>query len=128
MKKIILFILLAGFLTTANAQKKSYQEKKANENTSYIADKMDLNKDKKAFLHEVLLEKYVNTSKQINDNDLSKEEKQVIYKASYKETSKKLTKEFTKEEVNEIFAILKEQNKKNKKSQKIFNFHSVNFE
>ena len=44
MKKVILFILLAGFLTTANAQKKSYQEKKAKENTTYIADKMELNK------------------------------------------------------------------------------------
>jgi len=114
MKKIILFILLAGFLTTANAQKQSYQEKKAKEDTSYIAKKMDLNKDQKAFLHDVLLEKYESTSKKIKDNDLSKEEKKAIYKASYKTTSEMLAKEFTKEEVNEIFALLKEINKNNK--------------
>lgn len=115
MKKIVLFILLAGFLTTANAQKKSYQEKKATTNTEYVADKMNLDDAQKTFLHSVLLEKYVNTSEQTKDKDLSKEEKKVIYKASYKITSEKLAKKFTKEEVKEIYASLKELSAKHKK-------------
>ena len=112
MKKIILFILLAGFLTTANAQKPTYPEKKAKENTSYIVEKMDFDKTQKTYLHGVLLGKYESIYKQIKGHDLSQEEKKVIYKASHKETSEELAKEFSKEEVNEIFALLKEQNKK----------------
>lgn len=112
MKKIVLFILLAGFLTTANAQKKSPQEKRANESTSYVAKKMKLNEDQKSYFHSVLLEKYVSTSKQVKDKNLSSDEKKAIYKKSHKETSKKLAEEFTKDEVKEIFELLKELNKK----------------
>ncbi|PCI07921.1 MAG: hypothetical protein COB73_07570 [Flavobacteriaceae bacterium] len=115
MKKVILFILLAGFLTTANAQKKSYQEKKAKENTTYIADKMELNKKDSNFLHEVLLEKYTSVSSQIKGNDLSKEEKKAVYKASYSVTSKKLAAQFSKDEIKEIFSLLKEINANSKK-------------
>jgi len=42
MKKVILFILLAGFLTTANAQKQTHQEKKAKVETAYVAGKMKM--------------------------------------------------------------------------------------
>ena len=112
MKKVILFILLAGFLTTANAQKQSYQEKKADSDTEFISTKMSLSADKTIFLHEVLLEKYQETSAEIKGKDLSQEEKKAIYKASYKKTSEKLANQFSKDEVKEIFALLKEQNKK----------------
>ena len=43
MKKLIALILFCGFLSTANAQKQSYQEKKATTNAQLIANTMDLN-------------------------------------------------------------------------------------
>jgi len=112
MKKLIFFLLLAGFLTTANAQKQTYQEKKAISDTAYITEKMELNEDKTIFLHNVLLDKYQTVSKQTKGLDLSKEAKKTIYKESYKTTVKKLTEQFTEIEVKAIFSFLKEINSK----------------
>ena len=112
MKKIIALIILCGFLTTANAQKQSYQEKKATTNAQHIADTMDLNDSQQTVLYAILLGKYEETSKQIKGNDLSNEVKKMIYRKSFKETNDKLSVMFSKEEINSINALLKEQNKK----------------
>jgi hypothetical protein len=114
MKKIILLIVLCGFLSTTNAQKQSYQEKKATTNAQHIADKMDLNDSQQTKLYSILLGKYQETSKQIKGNDLSNEEKKIIYKKSYKDTNDKLSALFSKEEINRVNVLLKEQNKKKK--------------
>ena len=106
--------MLCGFLSTANAQKKSYQEKKATTNAQHIADTMDLNDSQQTLLYAILLGKYEETSKQIKGNDLSNEEKKIIYKKSYKDTNDKLSILFSKEEINQINTVLKEINKKNK--------------
>jgi hypothetical protein len=60
------------------------------------------------------LGKYQQTSKQIRGNDLSNEEKKIIYKKSYKDTNDKLSVLFSKEEINRVNVLLKEQNKKKK--------------
>ena len=112
MKKIIALILFCGFLSTANAQKQSYQEKKATTNAQHIAESMDLNDSTKTLLYAILLGKYDETSKQIKGNDLSNEEKKIIYRQSFKDTNDKLSALFSKEEINEINALLKEQNTK----------------
>ena len=114
MKKIILLIVLCGFLSTTNAQKQSYQEKKATTNAQHIADKMDLNDSQQTKLYSILLGKYQETSKQIKGNDLSNEEKKIIYKKLYKDTNDKLSALFSKEEINRVNVLLKEQNKKKK--------------
>ena len=114
MKKIISLIVLCGFLSTANAQRQSYQEKKATTNAQYIADNMDLNENKQTLLYAILLNKYEETSKQIKGNDLSKEEKKIIYRQSFKDTNDKLSAIFSKEEIKTVNALLKEQNQKKK--------------
>ena len=114
MKKIILLIVLCGFIFKANAQKKSYQEKKATTNTQYIDDKIELNDSQQTMLYSILLGKYQETSKQIKGNDLSNEEKKIIYKKSYKDTNDKLSALFSKGEINTVNLLLKEQNKKKK--------------
>jgi len=116
MKKLIALILFCGFLSTANAQRQSYQEKKATANAQHIADTMDLNDSTKTALYAILLGKYDETSRQIKGNDLSNEEKKEIYKKSFKDTNDKLSVLFSKEEINTINALLKEQNKKKNKS------------
>ena len=114
MKKIIALILFCGFLSTANAQRQSYQEKKATANAQLIADTMDLNDSHKTALYAILLGKYDETSRQVKGNDLSNEEKKVIYKKSFKETNDKLSVLFSKKEINTINTLLKQQNKKDK--------------
>jgi hypothetical protein len=114
MKKLTFLIVLCGFLSTTNAQKQSYQEKKATTNAQHIADKMDLNDSQQTKLYSILLGKYKQTSKQIKGNDLSNEEKKIIYKKSYKDTNDKLSALFSKEEINRVNVLLKEQNKKKK--------------
>jgi len=112
MKRIIVLMLICGFMSTANAQKQSYQEKKATANAQYIADTMDLNDSQQTVVYAILLAKYDETSKQIKGNDLSNEEKKIIYRQSFKDTNDKLSALFSKEEINEINALLKEQNTK----------------
>ena len=114
MKKIILLIVLCGFLSTANAQRQSYQEKKATTNAQHIAEAMDLNESEQTLLYAILLDKYEETSKQINGNDLSNEEKKIIYRQSFKDTNDKLSAIFSKEEIKTVNALLKEQNQKKK--------------
>ena len=114
MKKLIVLILFCGFLSTATAQKKSYQEKKATINAQHIADKMNLNDSQQTALYAILLGKYEETSKQIKGNDLSKEEKKIIYNKSYKDTNDKLSALFSKEEIKAVNALLKKQNQKKK--------------
>ena len=114
MKKIILLIVLCGFLSTANAQRQSYQEKKATTNAQHIADTMDLNESEQTLLYAILLGKYEETSKQIKGNDLSKQEKKIIYNKSYKDTNDKLSVLFSKEEIKTVNALLKKQNQKKK--------------
>lgn len=114
MKKIIVLIVLCGFLSTANAQKLTYQEKKATANAQHIADKMDLNESQQTVLYAILLGKYEETSNQIKGNDLSNEEKKIIYRQSFKDTNDKLSAIFSKEEINTVNALLKEQNQKKK--------------
>jgi len=115
MKKMMLFILLFGSLTMVNAQKQSYQEKKAIEQTDYVSSRMKLNDSKKLFLHNVLLEKYESISKQVKGKGLSKEQKKVINKKINTAMTERLTTEFSKKEVKEIKTLLKEQNKSKKK-------------
>ena len=75
---------------------------------------MDLSDSQQTKLYSILLGKYQETSKQIKGNDLSNEEKKIIYKKSYKDTNDKLSTLFSKEEIKTINLLLNEQNKKKK--------------
>ena len=66
----------------------------------------------KQSVYAILLGKYEETSKQIKGNDLSNEEKKMIYKKSYKDTNYNLSVLFSKEEINQINTLLKEQTNK----------------
>ena len=115
MRKVILVLLLFGFLTNVNAQKQSREAKKAIEQTDYVASRMKLNDSKKLFLHNVLLEKFESTSKQVKGKDLSKEEKKSIRKKTNTVMNERLKAEFSKDEIKQIKALLKEYNQSKKK-------------
>ena len=90
------------------------KEKKATTNAQHIADTMDLNESQQTVLYAILLGKYQETSKQIKGNDLSNEEKKIIYRQSFKDTNDKLSAIFSNEEIKTVNALLKEQNQKKK--------------
>lgn len=114
MKKVFLFLMLCGFMTTGIAQNKNVI-KRAKATTAYVAEQMSLNDEQSKFLEEVLTEKMADTSSKINGKNLSKEEKKAIYGESHKKTAKKLSEKFSKDEAQAIFGHIKEFNKLNKK-------------
>lgn len=118
MRKIVLFILLAGFLTTGFAQEKSYAERVSKENATYVAKDMRLKKDKTKYLEGVLLVKYESVSKGLKaaGSDVSQDDRKAIYKKSYDILMSDLSQEFSQEEIIRINKLLKEQNEKRKKA------------
>ncbi len=117
MKKLALFILFAGFLTTGFAQKQSYAQKASKEKAAYVAEHMSLKKNKATFLEGVLLNKYESVSKEVKaaGSDISQEDKKAIYKKSNKKMMADLSQEFSKEEISRIKKLLKEQKEKRRK-------------
>ena len=66
-------------------------------------------------IYTILSEKYVSNRKSIRGKDLSSEEKQKIYKASFNETKKNFSEKFSMKEVNMINKLHREWQKNNKK-------------
>tara|TARA_B100000768_G_scaffold78398_1_gene74510 strand:+ start:3936 stop:4283 length:348 start_codon:yes stop_codon:yes gene_type:complete len=115
MKKIIL-ILFLGSSFVSFAQKIPAQiAKKATAVSEYITAEMNLDADQKKDIYIILSEKYVSNRKNIRGKDLSREEKQKIYKASFNETKKNLSEKFSMKEVNMINKLHREWQKNNKK-------------
>lgn len=122
MKSIRLTVLIAVLLLwSVNGiaqQKKSTHVKRAKAQTTYIAEKMNLNEDKKSFLYDALLQKFkMNTSK-INGKDLTQEEKKGVYQSTNKKFREILSKEFSQQEINRINKLQNEANKKRKEKKK----------
>lgn len=116
MKKIFLFTLLTLFISTSFAQEKTNFEKRAKRGATMIADEMDLNKKRKEFLYDCLLERQENNYAQIKGKDLSEDEKRAIFKKSNQSMTKKLLTKFTQEEVKKINEIIQKQQKKRRES------------
>jgi len=92
LKTISITVLLICFTINIQAQQKqSYAEKSAFEKTEYVANEMNLNKDQKIFLHEMLLNKIETTAEKINGKDLSEEETKTIFDLmkAFNESNKK---------------------------------------
>lgn len=114
-KKSILVVLLVATSISAFAQKKSMAEKRAEQATNYVAEKMSFNDGQKAFLNEVYLEKFGSVIKQTQGKELSKEERKPIYQAANKAAMTKLKEQFTMAQIKEINKYQQEANKQAKK-------------
>ncbi|MBG7629141.1 MAG: hypothetical protein IZT56_01795 [Bacteroidetes bacterium] len=102
-KKSIFVLLLISVSASSFAQKKkSAAEKRAVIATDYVAEKMSLDTDKKAFVYDVLLDKFSSNLSQLSGKNLSQEEKKAIFKASNKVATKKLKEMFSAEEIKQI--------------------------
>lgn len=115
MKKIIFIVVILAFTVNSFAQKKGSPEQRANATTEYVAKNMDLSKKETKFLNKTLQTKFNDVSSKIKGNNFSKEEKKAIYKDSNKWVTNELKTKFSDKEVKQIFSLIKEFNKKNKK-------------
>ena len=89
--------------------------KKATAASEYIASELNFDENQKKDIFTILSEKYDSNRKKIRGKDLSGEERQKIYKASFIETKNNLSEKFTMKEVNMINKLHREWQKNNKK-------------
>tara|TARA_B110000003_G_scaffold83922_1_gene85883 strand:+ start:22793 stop:23143 length:351 start_codon:yes stop_codon:yes gene_type:complete len=116
MKKFIITILFLSIsLTTFGQKTPSYIVKKATAASEYIAAEMNLDENQQKNIYTILSEKYDSNRKDIRGKNLSNEEKQKIYKASFTKTKQYLSEKFTMKEVNMINRLHRDWQKKNKK-------------
>ena len=113
MKNLITFICLMAFSFMAQAQEPTkYQKGRAALFSTYIADKMDLNEEQENLVYNVMLERVVNANAKIKANkDISKEEKQAIYKAEFSNAQNKLAAEFGEKQARKMMLLSNEARK-----------------
>lgn len=115
MKKILFIIALIGMVTSGMAQKKSDFEKRAKRSSNAIADKMDLDKDRKAFLYEAIVEKQERNLAQLKDQELTEDQKSVIYAETSRLMNEKLSEKFTQNEIQTINEMIRKQQARKRK-------------
>lgn len=116
MKKLVLTILSIFFYLNSFAQKTpTYVIKRAQMASEFISAEMSFDELKMNDLYDILLDKYDSNRKSIKGKNLSKEEKQIIYRKSFMETKQKLSEKFTDKEVNMINKLHREWQKNNRK-------------
>ncbi len=107
----LILILFLTFTTQAQEPTK-YQKGRATLFSTYIADKMDLNDNQEKIVYNVMLERVVNANARIRANkDMSKEEKQAVYKAEFSNAQKKLAAEFGQKQAREMMLLSNEARK-----------------
>jgi hypothetical protein len=107
MKKLILLVALIGFTFSVQAQKKGKMDARVKTMVDYIAQKMNLNEEKTTFLYDTML---ANTKESMQKKKTltTKEEKKQVNKEMHKKLRQDLSEKFSKEEIDQIFALMKE--------------------
>ena len=96
MRKLIITILFMSLSVVTFAQKiPANILKKATAASEYIASELNFDENQKKDIFTILSEKYDSNRKKIRGKDLSGEERQKIYKASFIETKNNLSEKFT---------------------------------
>jgi len=113
MRNLITLIFILFLTVTIQAQEPTkYQKGRATLFSTYIADKMDLNDNQEKMVYNVMLERVVNANAKIRANkDMSKEDKQAIYKAEFSNAQKKLAAEFGQKQAREMMLLSNEARK-----------------
>jgi hypothetical protein len=116
MRKLIITILFMSLSVVTFAQKiPGNILKKATAASEYIASELNFDENQKKDIFTILSEKYDSNRKKIRGKDLSGEERQKIYKASFIETKNNLSEKFTMKEVNMINKLHRTWQQNNKK-------------
>ena len=113
MKHIYILALLLFPITLTYAQEPTkYQKGRATLFSTYIADKMDLNEEQVKLVYNVMLERVMNANAKIRANsNMSREDKQAVYKAEYKNAQQKLADKFGPKQARKMMTLSNEARK-----------------
>lgn len=116
MKNLLIVFLFIATSFTVNAQKKNaYADKLAKGSSEYCAKELSLNSAKQDFLYTEMYTRIVANQKEVSGKNLTKEEKQAVYKKTHKAFMKALSAEFSKDEIKQIVKLNQEYTKSLKK-------------
>jgi hypothetical protein len=108
---IKIFALLLLFSFNSNAQN-NYQIKKATSFSEHAATQLDLSDEDQKFIYDTYIAKFMNDRENIFGKDLSKEERQAVYKASSKKLRQSMKVRFDQPTTAAIMkAVLELQNR-----------------
>ena len=108
MKKTINILVLMLLISFNSNAQNNYQIKRATSFSEYATTQLKLTKEDQKFLYDTFIAKFVKQQEKIKGNDLSDEEKKLVYKASRKELVKTLNGRFDSEKTKAILAAVKE--------------------
>lgn len=106
----LLPVALLFFTISLSAQSKD-NINRAEEITTYITEKMSLDKEHSNLVNEALLAKFEFQSEKMKGKNLTKEEKKPIYKEAHGILKSKLETKFSKDEIKTITGYIQEYNK-----------------
>ena len=108
MKKTINILVLMLLISFNSNAQNNYQIKRATSFSEHATTQLKLTKEDQKFLYDTFIAKFVKQQEKIKGNDLSDEEKKLVYKASRKELVKTLNGRFDSEKTKAILAAVKE--------------------
>ena len=101
----LIFVLFFAVTTQAQEPTK-YQKGRATLFSTDIADKMDLNDNQEKFVYDVMLQRVMNANAKIRANsNMSREDKQAVYKAEYKNAQQKLADKFGPKQARKMMTL-----------------------
>ena len=109
---IKIFLLLLLFSFDSNAQN-NYQIKKATMFSEHAATQLELSDEDQKFIYDTYIAKFMNDRENIFGKDLSKEERQAVYKASSKKLRKSMKVRFDQPTTAAIMKAVLELQKRN---------------
>jgi hypothetical protein len=109
---IKIFALLLLFSLNSNSQNK-YQIKKATMFSEHAATQLELSDEDQKFIYETYIAKFMNDRENIFGKDLSKEERQAVYKASSKKLRQSMKVRFDQPTTAAIMKAVLELQKRN---------------
>ncbi|TLX72775.1 hypothetical protein E9993_16670 [Labilibacter sediminis] len=114
-KSIFIAVVMLLFVSSSNAQVDKAINR-ASEMTTYIAEKMSMNEVQAQELNSALVTKIKYQHQKINNQDLTQEEKKVVYKQAGKSFFAILSRRFSKEDITKIKQHMSDFNKVGKPS------------
>ena len=109
---IKIFALLLLFSFNSNAQN-NYQIKKATSFSEHATTQLDLSDEDQKFIYDTYIAKFMNDRENIFGKDLSKEERQAVYKASSKKLRQSMKVRFDQPTTAAIMKAVLELQKRN---------------
>jgi len=107
----LLFITISLFAFAQDYNK--FQIQRATMFATYIAEQMELSKEKKKFVYDVMLATVYNSNAKIKSENLTAmEDKRAVYSAEYKIAQQKLADEFGAKNARKMMSLSNEARKK----------------